>query len=121
MEIVRNNLIPKCQACEGIVENSAHVVSEIPTCSFSGEPADYYIGLSGQGYHDEIRVIGAICSKFVETAILNILGQGVDEVKWPVILDLKKEIYYHSYPAHLNGLSPIIGWKSFITLQHEKL
>ncbi|ASO07398.1 hypothetical protein [Arenibacter algicola] len=92
MESVRNNLIPKNQSCEGIVENSAHVVSEIPTCSFSGEPA-----------------------------ILNILGQGVDEVKWPVILDLKKEIYYHAYPAHLNGLSPIIGWKSFITLQHDKL
>ncbi|MEQ9581024.1 MAG: hypothetical protein RIM68_02525 [Arenibacter sp.] len=56
--------------------------------------------MSGPGYDDEVRLIGAIGSKFVETAIVNVLGQGVKHVKWPVILDLNKKIYSHSYEVH---------------------
>ncbi len=96
---------------EQIAETS--LVAEAPICSFSSKSADYYIGLSGPGYNDEIRIMGAISAEFVETAIMNIMGQGVEEIQWPVILDLKKMIYYHSYPAYLKGLSPIMGWKSF--------
>ena len=107
-------MITNNESLEGLEENSVPIVAGSPTCSFSGEPANYYIGLSGPNYHDEVRLLGAIGSKFVETAIVNVLGQGVDEVQWPVILDLKKEIYYHSYPAHLKGLSPIIGWQKFL-------
>ncbi|NNG10690.1 MAG: hypothetical protein HKM92_10995 [Arenibacter sp.] len=84
---------------------------DIPVCSFSGKPAEYYIGLSGMDSSEEVRILGAISSEFVETAIVNVLGQGVDEIHWPVILDLKKEIYYHSYQAHARGLSAIMGWK----------
>ncbi|MCK0192383.1 hypothetical protein [Arenibacter sp. F20364] len=121
MKSVRNTLNTITETYEGPLENVLPNVGEVPLCSFSGKPAHFYIGLSGPGYNDEIRLMGAICTEFVETSIVNVLGQGVDEVQWPVILDLKKEIYYHSYPAHLKGFSPIIGWKSFITLQHEKL
>ncbi len=84
---------------------------DIPLCSFSGKAAEYYIGLSGMDSSEEVRILGAISSEFVETAIVNVLGQGVDEIQWPVILDLKKEIYYHSYQAHARGLSAIMGWK----------
>ncbi|MEQ8219921.1 MAG: hypothetical protein RH981_16900 [Arenibacter sp.] len=72
--------------------------------------------MSGPGYDDEVRLIGAIGSKFVETAIVNVLGQGVKHVKWPVILDLNKKIYSHSYEVHLRGLSAIIGWNDFLRL-----
>ena len=114
MKSVGNTLISNSEPFEGLGENTVSLVAEIPVCSFSGGPADCYIGLSGPGYHDEIRLIGAIGSKFVETAIVNVLGQGVEQVQWPVILDLNKRIYYHSYQAHLKGLSAIMGWKEFL-------
>lgn len=114
MKSVGKTLIVNNEPFEGLVGNSAPLVAEVPICSFSGGPADCYIGLSGPGYHDEIRLIGAIGSKFVETAIVNVLGQGVEQVQWPVILDLNKKIYYHSYQAHLKGLSAIMGWKEFL-------
>ena len=114
MKCVGNTLISNSEPFEGLGENTVSLVAEIPVCSFSGGPADCYIGLSGPGYHDEIRLIGAIGSKFVETAIVNVLGQGVEQVQWPVILDLNKRIYYHSYQAHLKGLSAIMGWKEFL-------
>tara|TARA_R110002167_G_scaffold360062_3_gene577482 strand:+ start:10048 stop:10404 length:357 start_codon:yes stop_codon:yes gene_type:complete len=113
MEGVRNSSIANNESCEGLVEISVRKETEMPICSFSGKPADYYIGLAGPGYQDQVRLIGAIGIKFVETAIMNILGQGVDEVQWPVILDLNKRILYHSYAAHLKGLSPVMGWKRF--------
>lgn len=84
---------------------------DVPICSFSGKPAKYYIGLSGMEDSEEVRILGAISAEFVERAIVNVLGQGVDDIHWPVILDLKKEIYYHSYQAHSRGLSAIMGWK----------
>ncbi|MEZ4969768.1 MAG: hypothetical protein R2814_08970 [Flavobacteriaceae bacterium] len=109
-----NTLITTNEPLEGPEEDVMYLVAEIPICSFSGEPADYYIGLSGPDYHDEIRLIGAIGSKFVETAIINVMGQGVEHIQWPVILDLNKRIYYHSHQAHLKGLSAIMGWKEFL-------
>ena len=93
------------------LEEVSSIALDIPVCSFSGKPAEYYIGLSGMDNSDEVRVLGAITAEFVETAIVNVLGQGVDDIHWPVILDLKKEIYYHSYQAHSRGLSAIMGWK----------
>ena len=92
--------------------------SEGPKCSFSGKPAKFYIGLGGSNLSDEIRIIGAISLEYVETAIVNVMGQGVDDIQWPVILDLNKEIYYHSYHAHINGYSAIIGWKNFNEWMH---
>jgi hypothetical protein len=114
MKSVGNTLISNSEPFEGLGENAVPLVAEVPQCSFSGRPADCYIGLSGPGYHDELRLIGAIGLKFVETAIVNVLGQGVEQVQWPVILDLNKRICYHSYQAHLKGLSAIMGWKEFL-------
>jgi hypothetical protein len=85
-----------------------------PICSFSGKPAEFYIGLAGSNMGDEVRIIGAISSEYVETAIVNVLGQGVDQIQWPVILDLNKAILYHSYEAHLQNSSAIMGWKKRI-------
>lgn len=102
---------------EGQLENPLSIVGEIPLCSFSNKSADYYIGLSGPGYNDEIRIMGAICSEFAETALVNIMGQGVEHIQWPVILNLNKEILYHSYQAHTNQLSAIIGWNEFLKLK----
>lgn len=118
MKPVRNTMIANNRSLEGILENSVPAAAETPICSFSGEPADYYIGLSGPGYQDEVRLIGAIGFKFVETAIVNVLGHGIEHVKWPVILDLNKKIYYHSYQAHLRGLSAIMGWNEFLRLKN---
>jgi len=93
------------------LEEATSLPLDVPVCSFSGKPAEYYIGLSGMDNSEEVRILGAISAEFVETAIVNVLGQGVDDIHWPVILDLKKEIYYHSYQAHSRGLSAIMGWK----------
>ncbi|MDX1769091.1 MAG: hypothetical protein R3294_13625 [Arenibacter troitsensis] len=112
MKSVGNTLNTTTETYEGPLENTLPSVRGVPLCSFSGKPAHFYIGLSGPGYNDEIRMMGAICSEFVETAIVNVLGQGVDNIQWPVILDLKKNIYYHSHDAHLKGHSAIMGWKN---------
>lgn len=117
MKSVRNTLNTIIEAYEGQLEDPLLVTVEAPICSFSGRPADFYIGLSGPGYNDEIRFVGTICTEFVETAIVNVLGQGVDHIQWPVILDLNKEICYHSYHAHTNkGLSATMGWKEYLKL-----
>ncbi|MCK0145351.1 hypothetical protein MWU78_06835 [Arenibacter sp. F26102] len=121
MKGVRNSFNAICESFDGPVENSLLVAEEIPPCSFSGKPADFYIGLAGSGNNEEIRIIGAICREFVETAIVNVLGQGVDDIQWPVILDLNREIYYHSYDAHLQGYSAIMGWKELLRLQIQLL
>ncbi|MCK0136083.1 hypothetical protein [Arenibacter sp. S6351L] len=88
-----------------------------PICSFSGKSAEFYIGLAGSNLGDGVRVIGAISTEYVETAIVNVMGQGVDEIQWPVILDLNKNILYHSYEAHLQDSSAIMGWKKLIKFE----
>jgi len=111
MKSVRNTLNTIAETYEESLENALPSVGGVPLCSFSGKPAHFYIGLTGPGYNDEIRLMGAICTEFVETAIVNVLGEGVEDIQWPVILDLKKNIYYHSHDAHLKGCSAIMGWK----------
>lgn len=112
MKRVINLLTAVSNASEDFQGNSLQGNANIHRCSFSGKPAEFYIGLSGPGYNEGVRLLGAISSEFVERAIVNVLGQGVGEVQWPVILDLNKEIYYHSYEAHTKGLSAIKGWKA---------
>ena len=83
-------------------------------CAFSGSTADYYIGLSGkQSIDKNVRIVGAVSSDLVETAINKLLGQGSDGFKWPVVLDLKKNILFHSHEAHQNGTSAILGWQEY--------
>lgn len=101
---------------EGKVNPFPH---EMPTCSFSGKPAEFYIGLSGEREDDEVRVLGAISAGFVETAILNVFGQGVDDIRWPVILDLKGKICYHSFHAHIEGFSAVMGWKALLARKNS--
>ncbi|MFK7811640.1 MAG: hypothetical protein AB8B59_04045 [Maribacter sp.] len=85
-------------------------------CSFSGDAADYYIGLSGtNNSNSKVRIVGAIHRDLVETAINQLLGKGSDELKWPVILDLKKKILFHSHEAHQNGTSAILGWQEYFS------
>ncbi|MDO6602185.1 hypothetical protein [Arenibacter palladensis] len=114
MKSVRNTLNTITETYEGPLEIALPNAGEAPLCSFSGKPAHFYIGLSGPGYNDEIRLMGAICTEFVETSIVNVLGQGVGDIQWPVILDLKKNIYYHSHDAHLKGYSATMGWKEIL-------
>lgn len=85
-------------------------------CSFSGSTADFYIGLSGiNNNNSNVRIVGAVRSDLVETAINKLLGQGSDEITWPVILDMKKKILFHSHEAHQNGTSAILGWKAYFS------
>jgi len=85
-------------------------------CSFSGSAADFYIGLSGVNKNNSnIRIVGAVRSDMVETAINKLLGQGSHERKWPVVLDLKKKILFHSHEAYLDGTSAIHGWKAYFS------
>ncbi|GGW48711.1 hypothetical protein [Arenibacter certesii] len=95
------------------------LISELPSCSFSGNPADFYIGLSGKLEGDQVRIVGAISAQFVETAILKVMGQGVNDIHWPVILDLNNHIVYHSYQAHTKGLSAVLGWKQLQLINTE--
>jgi len=88
---------------------------QIQKCSFSGSAADFYIGLSGVKGGKSVRIVGAVCKEMVETGINKLLGQGLDEFKWPVVLDLKKKVLFHSHDAHQQGTSAILGWKAFLS------
>ncbi len=79
-------------------------------CSFSGATADFYVGLSGTANSD-----GAVRSDLVETAINKLLGQGSDGIKWPVVLDMKKKILFHSHEAYQSGTSAILGWQDYFS------
>lgn len=84
-------------------------------CSFSGSRADFYIGLSGSGRSgsNSIRIVGAVCEDMVETGINKLLGKGFDDIKWPVVLDLKKKLLFHSHDAYQEGTSAVLGWKAY--------
>lgn len=83
-------------------------------CSFSGSIADFYIGFSGiTNNNANVRIVGAVRSDLVETAINKLLGQGSDEITWPVVLDMKKKILFHSHEAYKKGTSAILGWKEY--------
>ncbi len=97
--------------------NKKTIISPQPQkCSFSGSTADFYIGLSGiANNNSKVRIVGAVRSDLVETAINKLLGQGSDGIKWPVVLDMKKKILFHSHEAHQNGTSAILGWKAYFS------
>lgn len=84
-------------------------------CSFSGSSADFYIGLSGISGSNSIRIVGAVCEEMVETGINKLLGKGFEEIKWPVVLDLKKKLLFHSHDAYQEGTSAILGWKAYLS------
>ncbi len=88
---------------------------QVQKCSFSGSAADFYIGLSGVNGGKSVRIVGAVCEAMVETGINKLLGKGWDEIKWPVILDLKKKVLFHSHDAHIQGTSAVLGWKAFLS------
>ncbi|PCJ98022.1 MAG: hypothetical protein COA50_03575 [Flavobacteriaceae bacterium] len=91
--------------------NTSKLSTSGATCSFSGKPADYYIGLSKNTKGESINIVGSVSSEMVEMAINRLMGKGFGDIKWPVILNLKKELVYHTYDAHNKGLSAIFGWK----------
>jgi len=78
-------------------------------CSFSGSTADFYIGLSGiHKSKSNVHIVGAVRSDLVETAINKLF-------KWPVVLDMKKKILFHSHEAYENGTSAVLGWKKYFS------
>ncbi len=90
-------------------------ISKSPKCSFSGNKADYYIGLSSSVSENDVRIMGAVSNKMVETGINKLLGQGWDDIKWPVVLNMHKKVLYHSYEAHKKGASAILGWQEYFS------
>lgn len=90
-------------------------INTVPKCSFSGNKADYYIGLSSIAADDNVRIMGAVSNKMVETGINKLLGQGWDDIKWPVVLNMHKKVLYHSYEAHKKGASAILGWQEYFS------
>jgi hypothetical protein len=90
-------------------------INTVPKCSFSGNKADYYIGLSSMSSDDSVRIMGAVSNKMVETGINKLLGQGWDDIKWPVVLNMHKKVLYHSYEAHKKGASAILGWQEYFS------
>jgi hypothetical protein len=62
---------------------------------------------------DGVRIMGAVTHNMVETGINKLLGQGWDDIKWPVVLDMQKKLLYHSYEAHQKGASAILGWQEW--------
>lgn len=88
---------------------------QVQKCSFSGSKADFYIGLSGISGGKSVRIVGAVCQDMVETGINKLLGKGFDDIKWPVILDLKKKVLFHSHDAHQDGTSAVLGWKAYLS------
>lgn len=86
-------------------------INTVPKCSFSGNKADYYIGLSSKSSDDSVRIMGAVSVDMVETGINKLLGHGWDDIRWPVVLNMHKKLVYHSYEAYLKGASAILGWQ----------
>ena len=84
------------------------------TCSFSGRTAHFYVGLANENASDDFQAAGAVCETYVEKALNNLLGQGTGNASWPVVMDLNKKIIYHSYDAHQDGISAILGWKRYL-------
>ncbi len=111
MEILsqKKNILEKDQKKK--LDASVLQVSSVPKCSFSGTSADFYIGLSAIDENDSIRIMGAVSNDMVETGINKLLGQGWDKIKWPVVLDMRKKLLYHSHDAYKNGVSAILGWQ----------
>lgn len=89
-------------------------IDTVPKCSFSGNKADYYIGLSSNS-DTNVRIMGAVSNEMVETGINKLLGQGWDDIKWPVVLDMQKKVLYHSYDAHKKGASAVLGWQEYFS------
>ncbi|MEH6679227.1 MAG: hypothetical protein V7724_01710 [Sediminicola sp.] len=83
---------------------------EHPICAFLGINASYYIGLTGTDRNSEIGYLSAISTEMVEKALMNLLGKGTGDMTWPIVLDLYKNVVYHSYEAHERGLSATQGW-----------
>ncbi len=90
-------------------------INRIPKCSFSGDKAEYYIGLSSMSSDNDVHIMGAVSIPMVETGINKLLGQGWDDIKWPVVLNMHKKILYHSYEAHKKGASAILGWQEYFS------
>lgn len=88
-------------------------LSTKPKCSFSGLEADFYIGLSNNTAESTFQIMGAVCQDMVITAINKLLGQGWDDVQWPIVLDMNKKLLYHSFEAHENGSSAVFGWQQY--------
>lgn len=90
-------------------------ISTIPKCSFTGNKAHYYIGLSSAVSDDDVRIMGSVSNEMVEIGINKLLGQGWDDIKWPVVLNMHKKVLYHSYKAHKKGASAILGWQEYFS------
>ncbi len=108
------NTIP-LKKTQSTIDLSDFKINTVPKCSFSGNTADYYIGLSSMSPEDKVRIMGAVSNEMVETGINKLLGQGWDDIKWPVVLNMHKKVLYHSYEAHKKGASAILGWQEFFS------
>lgn len=103
------------KASQTTIDLSDIKINTVPKCSFSANKADYYIGLSSKSSGDSVRIMGAVSNEMVETGINKLLGQGWDDIKWPVVLNMHKKVLYHSYEAHKKGSSAILGWQEFFS------
>tara|TARA_R110002033_G_scaffold43050_2_gene84489 strand:+ start:1079 stop:1438 length:360 start_codon:yes stop_codon:yes gene_type:complete len=93
---------------------------EVPLCSFNGKFAQYYIGYAGSTTNKRSKIVGAVSAEMVEKAIFNLLGKGPEDMPWPVVLDLQKDIIYHTFHAHSEEISAIMGWNKFVArTKHE--
>jgi len=115
MKLADQTNTTKNKASKKATELAALQLAAAPKCSFLGVSADYYIGLSSTTIDGDIQIMGAVSSEMVETGILKLLGQGWNDITWPVVLDLRKKVLYHSYEAHKNGSSAIIGWQEYFS------
>lgn len=96
-------------------KNPSVEISVVPKCSFTGRPADFFVALSDDSVTGPFRIVGSVRKDMVETAINNLLGKGADGIQWPVVLNIDKQLIYHTHSAHCRGLSAILGWKETMT------
>ncbi|PHQ61872.1 MAG: hypothetical protein COC08_03260 [Maribacter sp.] len=55
---------------------------------------------------------GAVSKEMAEKGINKLLEQAWDDIKWPVVLDLRKNVLYHSYKAHKKGHRVFLAGKN---------
>lgn len=80
-------------------------------CVLTGKKADFYIGVAKANKYVPEKIIGAVVENKVSEAIHTIMGQAFGTIYRVVVLDLKKNLIYHSFDADQEKLSARLGWE----------
>ena len=80
------------------------------TCDISGKEALYYLGVAEANKYKAAKVVGAVFEEKVSEGINKLMSQAFGTNYWAVVMDLNKNIIYHSFESDQDKLSAELGW-----------